>query len=197
MAYKRQSPTPIAEGGTNTIVMNDNNGTVYYDGSSLATTNVGLATQVLTSNGAMMAPTYQPSPTAGVISIFGSTPIAGVSPGRAFIALTTGISWRMPFGADASVGTQSSNQLPMPLAGTFSNLYVWVFSNSSTVDVTMTLNVNSVNSALVVTIPAGMTGTFSDTANSAAVVAGDFVQLEGSQAVTGDVYGMISGQFSS
>jgi len=197
MAYKRQSPTPISESGTNAITMANAFGTICYDGTSLVSIDPGTSTEVLTSNGASMLPSYQPAPTGGVISIFGACPIAGVSPGRAFIALTSGTTWRMPYAADASAGTQSNNQFPMPLAGTFSNLYVWVFSNSSTANVTMTLNVNSVNSALVVTIPAGMTGTFSDLVHTVAVLAGNFVQLEGSAATTGDVYGMISGQFSS
>lgn len=59
MAYKRTSPMPIAEGGTNATVMTNTDGIVYYDGTALVTTAVGAATQVLTSNGAGLAPTFQ------------------------------------------------------------------------------------------------------------------------------------------
>lgn len=59
MAYKRISPIPIAEGGTNTTSLATTDGVVYYDGTKLVTTAVGSATQVLTSNGAGVAPTFQ------------------------------------------------------------------------------------------------------------------------------------------
>jgi len=67
MSYKRISPQPIAEGGTNATSMTDTDGVVYFDGTSLVTTTVGSSTQVLTSNGMGMAPTFQniPPSTAG------------------------------------------------------------------------------------------------------------------------------------
>jgi len=68
MAYKRQSPMPIAEGGTNAITMTNTDGVVYYTGSALATTGVGTATQVLTSNGAGVAPTFQNASGGGGIT---------------------------------------------------------------------------------------------------------------------------------
>ena len=49
----------IANGGTNATSMATTDGVVYYDGTRLVTTAVGTATQVLTSNGAGMAPTFQ------------------------------------------------------------------------------------------------------------------------------------------
>jgi hypothetical protein len=52
-------PLPIANGGTNAVVMTDENGVIYYDGTSLVTTTVGTAGQVLTSNGTGVAPTFQ------------------------------------------------------------------------------------------------------------------------------------------
>lgn len=197
MAYKRQSPLPINESGTNALSMANANGTICYDGNSLVAISPGSAGEVLTSNGGLMVPTYQPAPTGGTVSIIGATPIQGVSPGNTPIAVTAGKSWRMPFDAGANTTSQANTQFPMPLTGTFSKLYVWVFGNASTVDVTLILNVNSVNSPLMVTIPATMTGTFSDTTHSQAVVAGDLIQFEGSQSATGQVSGMISCQFSS
>lgn len=59
MAYKRQSPMPINEGGTNATSMANTFGVNYYDGTRLLTTSVGTASQVLTSNGVGMAPTFQ------------------------------------------------------------------------------------------------------------------------------------------
>ena len=51
----------IANGGTNATSMANTDGVVYYDGTRLVTTAVGTATQVLTSNGAGVAPTFQPA----------------------------------------------------------------------------------------------------------------------------------------
>lgn len=58
MAYKRTSPLPIIEGGTNATTMATTDGTVYYDGTSLVTTATGTSGQVLTSGGAGVAPSY-------------------------------------------------------------------------------------------------------------------------------------------
>jgi hypothetical protein len=49
----------IANGGTNATSMAHTDGVVYYDGTRLVTTTVGTAGQILTSNGAGMAPTFQ------------------------------------------------------------------------------------------------------------------------------------------
>lgn len=54
-------PLPIAQGGTNATTMTNTNGVIYYDGTRLVTTTVGSATQVLTSNGPGVAPTFQAS----------------------------------------------------------------------------------------------------------------------------------------
>ena len=53
----------IANGGTNATSMANTDGVVYYDGTRLVTTAVGTATNVLTSNGAGLAPTFQSIPT--------------------------------------------------------------------------------------------------------------------------------------
>src|ERR1043165_5949231 len=50
---------PIANGGTNASSMATVDGVVYYDGTRLVTTSVGTVGQVLTSNGAGMAPTFE------------------------------------------------------------------------------------------------------------------------------------------
>jgi hypothetical protein len=53
------NPIPIANGGTNATSMTTTDGVVYFDGTRLVTTAVGTAGQVLTSNGAGVAPTFQ------------------------------------------------------------------------------------------------------------------------------------------
>ena len=63
MAYKRISPMPIVEGGTNATSMATTDGTVYYDGTRLVTTATGTTGQVLTSAGAGVAPSYSSLPT--------------------------------------------------------------------------------------------------------------------------------------
>ena len=68
MAYEGPHPFPIASGGTNAISMTNTDGVVYYDGTKLTTTTVGSATQVLTSNGSGMAPTFQAASAAGAIT---------------------------------------------------------------------------------------------------------------------------------
>lgn len=61
-------PVTIAHGGTNAITMANTFGVNYFDGTSIVTTTVGTAGQVLTSNGAGMAPTFQPGGGGGGFS---------------------------------------------------------------------------------------------------------------------------------
>ena len=63
----------IANGGTNATSMANTDGVVYYDGTRLVTTTVGTATQVLTSNGAGLAPTFQTAATSGITTINGDS----------------------------------------------------------------------------------------------------------------------------
>lgn len=64
-------PVSIANGGTNATSMATTDGVVYYDGTRLVTTAVGTATNVLTSNGAGVAPTFQAA--SGSITLTGNT----------------------------------------------------------------------------------------------------------------------------
>lgn len=66
-------PVVIADGGTNAIAMANTFGVNYFDGTRIVTTAVGTAAQVLTSNGAGVAPTYQALPASGVVNIAGDT----------------------------------------------------------------------------------------------------------------------------
>lgn len=89
MAYKEKSPIPIIEGGTNASTMTTTDGVVYYDGSKLVTTSAGTSTQVLTSNGAGMAPTYQASSGSTGAIVFISSQTASNS---ASLTFTSGIT---------------------------------------------------------------------------------------------------------
>lgn len=51
---------PIINGGTNASTFSNTDGVVYFDGTRLVTTAVGNATDVLTSNGPGLPPTFQP-----------------------------------------------------------------------------------------------------------------------------------------
>jgi hypothetical protein len=53
------TPLAIAYGGTNANAMATAYGVNYYDGTRIVTTTAGTVAQVLTSNGAGVAPTYQ------------------------------------------------------------------------------------------------------------------------------------------
>ena len=87
MSYKRISPTPIIEGGTNATSMANTDGVVYYDGTRLVTTAVGTATNVLTSNGVGLAPTFQTVSAGALVLIQTQT-----ASNSASLTFTTGIT---------------------------------------------------------------------------------------------------------
>jgi hypothetical protein len=101
MAYKSKSPLPIAEGGTNATTMATTDGVVYFDGTRLVTTAVGTATQVLTSNGAGVAPTFQAAGGSGSITITGDS--GGGLTGSSFTF--TGGSTGLSFGGSGTTQT--------------------------------------------------------------------------------------------
>lgn len=102
------SPVSIAHGGTNATSMTTTDGVVYYDGTRLVTTAVGTAAQVLTSNGAGVAPTFQSAAGGGVTSITGDT--GGAITGA--LNITGGSSGAL-FNTSASNITESFHFLAM------------------------------------------------------------------------------------
>lgn len=60
MGYKRKSPLPIIEGGTNTQNFSHEFGTAFFDGTGLNNVAPGTNGFVLTSNG-INPPSFQPS----------------------------------------------------------------------------------------------------------------------------------------
>lgn len=84
----------------------------------------------------------------------------------------------IPFFASNFDGSNNVNnsQIIAPATGTIYKLYVNVFNNSgSTAGCTVSLNINAVDTALSVTIPAGLAGNYSDLVHEIAVTAGDAI----------------------
>ena len=136
MAYKRISPTPIAEGGTNTTSLTNTDGVVYYDGSKLATTTVGSSTQVLTSNGTGVAPTFQAAGvSSGVSSITGDTgsaltgalTLTGGTSGGTFAG--SGTTLTLSF---AELNLPNTTNTPTGYIGWGGNVYIHNFGSQAT-----------------------------------------------------------------
>lgn len=92
LSYALSTPVSIANGGTNATSMATTDGTIIFDGIRLVTTATGTSGQVLTSNGAGVAPTYQAA-AASSISITGNS--GGALTGNAFTFTggTTGLTF--------------------------------------------------------------------------------------------------------
>ncbi len=72
-------------------------------------------------------------------------------------------------------GSETSNQVAAPGAGTYDNLTVNVGTNTRSVAPHFRLRINAVNGNLDITISASTTGVFSDTVNSDTVVIEDLI----------------------
>lgn len=180
MAYKRQSPTPISEGGTNNTIMTNTNGTVVYDGTSLGTIDPGMAGEVLTSFGSAAQPQFQPLSGAGS-SWIGSAPGADSQ-----ISSNVGGSdlWVTSINYIGAIQFTNpvSPRFVFPFACILSNLYVVVTANTSSASVTSTIYVNNSPTTITVgPIGAGVTGTFSDLTHTVMVAAGDTMILVSTQ----------------
>lgn len=82
--------------------------------------------------------------------------------------------------------TEAHCQIPYSSAtGTLSKLYVRVTANSTTADSTIVLRKNGSDGNLVITVPAGTTGTFEDTTHTDTVSSGDLVNVESISGGTG------------
>jgi stage V sporulation protein SpoVS len=131
MSYKRLSPQPIIEGGTNTQSFTHAFGVAYYDGGALNNIDPGLNNYVLTSNGSS-APSFQAvsasgavttvdgnsgsaAPSSGVLTISGSGPIT-TSGTSATISITTTAANTLT--SSSGTATASSNNFNIVGAGT-------------------------------------------------------------------------------
>ena len=73
----------------------------------------------------------------------------------------------------------------IPAACTWSKLTVRVYSNTQNGSFTVTANKNGLATAMAVTVPAGATGTFQDSANTVSLGAGDLIRYNISTTATG------------
>jgi hypothetical protein len=88
-ATNTSKPIAVSQGGTGASSMTTTDGTLYYSGTTLATTTTGTSGQVLTSNGSGSAPTYQSvSVGSGNLVLIQSQ----TSTGSASVNFTTGIT---------------------------------------------------------------------------------------------------------
>jgi len=129
LSYKRISPQPVVEGGTG--VQANTAYTVLCGGTT--TTNpiqsiasVGTSGQVLTSNGAGALPTFQPSASAGITSITGTTGGAQTGPAITLSGGTTGLA----FGGSAN---------------TFTTTFAGITANGGTVSLATDATTSTVN----------------------------------------------------
>lgn len=90
-------------------------------------------------------------------------------------ALTTGTLYESIAGFGTNTATESQMQLKIPKAGYLKNPVVRISANTRSAASTFTLRKNSVDTAMVVTIPASTTGTFKDTTNFISIAANDLV----------------------
>jgi hypothetical protein len=100
----------IANGGTNATSMTNTFGVNYFDGTRLVTTTVGTAAQVLTSNGAGVAPTFQASAAASV-TITGDAGTPATASAFTFTGATSGEIFTVD---GVSTITSSFNYLALP-----------------------------------------------------------------------------------
>lgn len=90
---------------------------------------------------------------------------------------------------------ESSATMVMPYAGVISHLYFDIVDSTSTGPTTFTVRKNSVDTSLVVTIPAATSGITSNLVNTVTVVAGDRISIKSSAAAGSVLYGTISAKF--
>ena len=115
-------PVSIANGGTNATSMTNSNGVVYYNGTSLVTTTVGTAGQILTSQGVGMPPHFaansasstfnadsgSATPAAGVITMHGTGDITTSAAGS---TVTFNGAGTTAFIANSGTATASLNAI--------------------------------------------------------------------------------------
>jgi len=114
-AYKTKAPLPIAEGGTNTTSITNTNGTLYYNGTNVASVNPSTAGFVLTSNGAGSAPSFQANPGTGIALILIQTQTNAGGASLIFIPTTTYNNY-LVFFTNATVNLAASTYLMVQIS---------------------------------------------------------------------------------
>ncbi len=143
-----------------------------------------LGTAVLTAGSGITI-----TPTANTITISSSSASNSSIIGNAFPGSLTNTSnkvWTTIYLTSSST-TQANNESIIPVAGTIDKLYVYAGTNASTSSVTVTINKNGSNTAIVATITALTTGSFSDLTHSQLFAAGDTIQFEIEKSTVGTI----------
>lgn len=78
-------------------------------------------------------------------------------------------------GSSATYAAEATANVKAPIAGVLSNAFTYIVTNANTATQTYTARVNNASSSVVLTVGAGLTGLFEDTANTASIAAGDLV----------------------
>lgn len=124
------------------------------------------------------------SVTAKRVGVANSTLLAATLPGSTLAAGAT--TYFVVAGYNNGGGaTEARHQTPVPFPGTLSKAAIGITVNASTTDVTYVLRKNGVDTAIVVTVPAGQTGQFTDLTHTVAVARGDLINWKASGATTG------------
>lgn len=190
MSYKRISPLPVTDGGTNaqsfTAYSQVCGGTTTTGALQAASTGIGTQGFVLTSTGSSSLPQWKTSIANSTVGSSNNTIISSTSAAN-FIAIPTSAS-------PAINATESNVQVVIPYNCTAQNLYAVISANSSTANLTLKLRQNGNDTTLTTTITASSAGTFSDTSHSVSLSAGDLINFSISQATTGNATGSITMQ---
>lgn len=123
LQYALSTPVSIANGGTNATSMTTTDGTIIFDGTRLVTTATGTSGQVLTSNGAGVAPTYQNVSASGAVtSVTGGNNITITGTATAPIVNVSGttnhsLQLGNASGSLTSLGVATNGQIPIGLTG--------------------------------------------------------------------------------
>ena len=104
MGYKQKSPIPIREGGTNSVSFAYDHGVVVYEGSQQISIDPLTSGYVLTSNGGLLPPSFQPAATSGMpwTNVTGAT--QSLATNRGYINNGSGAPTVFTLPATAAVG---------------------------------------------------------------------------------------------
>lgn len=107
------------------------------------------------------------------VAVFASPPIGDT--GSINNTTANNFTWFGDHGNPTS--DESATKMLLRAPGSMSRLRVTVSTNTKTADAQVHLRINGADSGLMVTIPAGTTGAFTDTTHTVSVTTGDFVNL--------------------
>lgn len=104
MAYKQQSPIPVREGGTNSISFAFNHGVVVFEGTQQISIDPAVLNYVLTSNGPVLPPSFQPLPQGALFWNNVTTATQAMAVGNGYISNDGASLVTLTLPATAAVG---------------------------------------------------------------------------------------------